>query len=138
MANDLTKRDEAGLPAHKVSTPVRAAISDLLQAFAVAAKRDTDREIVMRRLYVEAITGFADDVVLRVLRHLVLHNPRNPFHPTAQDIREACTEAAAAKFRDYLATLSPELREAREEVRRQGGWHLTEDELIAAARRLLV
>jgi hypothetical protein len=59
----------------------------------------------LMRIYAGACEGFEVGVVDYVLQSLVYNNPRNPFPPSAQDVRELCKKtsrvvtAAAARYR---------------------------------------
>jgi hypothetical protein len=69
---------------------VRSAINDITIAFSAGGQRS---EHEMRRsleLYEKAVIGFDRRLVAEVLNWLLLHNPRNPFAPTPQDLFEAC------------------------------------------------
>ena len=65
-------------------------ILDVLTAFAAGPHQaDADKKRLVR-VYGEAVTEFPPAVSEYALRWLKLHNPRNPFRPTPQDVYETC------------------------------------------------
>jgi hypothetical protein len=138
MGNELIPLRGVQVPAAASSAPatIKSGISALIAAFATG-RLDDERRIELRDLYVEAIAGFDVAIAEAALRHLRFSNPRNPFHPSPQDVREACYDVAAERHHAYLRSLHPDLRAARESVIRDGGWRLSEADLITAAEALL-
>ena len=92
----VAKISSANLPA-----TISNGIVDLLTAFAAAQQEEADRKRLLR-IYGEAVAGFDPAVAEYALRWLKLHNPRNPFRPTPQDVYEAC-EAALKNWRTRIS-----------------------------------
>lgn len=85
----LRQSSDVAIGGAAVPPAVRSGLADLMTAFATASQRDLDKPRLLR-LYAEATRDFQADVVAAALQWLKLHNPRNPFHPTPQDLFEAC------------------------------------------------
>jgi len=83
-----------------VASSVREGIMDLLAAFPIAGARADDERVRSMRLFGKAMDGFDGETQLRALQRLVLHNPRNPFPPTPQDVYEQCCKLRVAWWRD--------------------------------------
>jgi hypothetical protein len=72
-------------------------MAKLLVAFPAGNQATSAEEGALRmEVYAEAIDGFPPVVVMRVLRHLLLHNPRSPFAPVPQDVYEECNRGYGA------------------------------------------
>jgi len=82
---------------------IKSAINDLTLAFAMGAQRSEHDLRRTLELYERAVAGFDRRLVAEVLEWLILHNPRNPFTPTPQDLFEACK---ARQSQWYASTLS--------------------------------
>lgn len=54
---------------------------------------DRDRAVWMR-IAASLLAGFEIELVEAVLGDMLIHNPRNPFPPTPQDLYEACDRIA--------------------------------------------
>lgn len=59
-------------------------------AFPAGRSRDQDERDMISAIYMEAVAPFEPPIVLHVLKALRLHNHRNPFPPTPQDVFEKC------------------------------------------------
>lgn len=68
---------------------IKGRVADLMVSFATASTNNADRGTLMR-LYAESVAAFPEAITVAALDWLKLHNPRNPFHPTPQDLFEAC------------------------------------------------
>lgn len=76
----------ASLPA-----PIRKALVKIDLAFPAGLANLAPGEVDIRNdVYAEAIEGFPGVVVAAALKRLLLNNPRNPFAPTPQDVRNEC------------------------------------------------
>ena len=73
-----------------VPASIKDGILDLVVAFPAGPKQEPADQARQLRLYAEACDGFEVCIVSYVLRNLPFHNPRNPFLPTPQDVRELC------------------------------------------------
>lgn len=72
-----------------LSNAVKAALHGSLAAFAAHRNfSDVDRAANLLA-YKAAMDDFDEAMILPVLEHLMLHNPRNPFPFTPQDLYEA-------------------------------------------------
>lgn len=105
----LAKTSTAHLPA-----PISNGIFDLLTAFAAGPQQEDADKKRLVRIYSESVAVFPPAVSEYALRWLKLHNPRNPFRPTPQDVYEAC-EGAQRYWRDRVVAhfTSPEPAHAR-------------------------
>lgn len=63
-------------------------VVDLLTAFAAGPQQEDADKKRLLRIYGEAIAGLDGAVADYAIRWLKLHNPRNPFRPTPQDVYE--------------------------------------------------
>jgi hypothetical protein len=70
---------------------VKGRISDLMVAFATASNGGVEKRQLLR-LYAEVADSFPEAIVVTALDWLKFHNPRNPFHPTPQDVHETCVK----------------------------------------------
>lgn len=78
---------------------IGTALHDSLAAFAAQRNvSDVDRAANLRS-YVTAMEGFHEALILEVLRYMTLHNPRNPFPYTAQDLHERLKSRAETWIR---------------------------------------
>lgn len=68
---------------------VKAALHQSLAAFATSGQIAAEDRAANRMAYKIAMKGFHPILVTTALNHLMLHNPRNPFPFTAQDLYEA-------------------------------------------------
>lgn len=96
MSNDLVvSQPKFSMPAvvssGNLPAPIKSGILDLLTAFAGAAQEDTDK-VRLLRVYGEAVAGLNGYVADYAIRWLKLHNPRNPFRPTPQDVYETAAK----------------------------------------------
>ncbi len=78
-----------------VPKPVVAGIRDVMLAFPAGAVTTAEDKKRLAQIYAEATDGFSEAVAGFAVTWLRLHNPRNPFPPTPQDLRELCREAHA-------------------------------------------
>ena len=69
---------------------VKNGIRDLLIAFPAGSPQHSEDRTRSLQMYAEAIDGFEACVARYAITRLRLHNPRNPFPPTAQDLYELC------------------------------------------------
>jgi hypothetical protein len=101
----LTRNSATNLP-----PAIADGIFDVLTAFAGPQQEDADKKRLVR-IYCEAVREFPPAVSEYALRWLKLHNPRNPFRPTPQDVYEAC-KTAMGRWQDrvvaYFASPEPE------------------------------
>lgn len=74
-----------------LSPAIKRGIGDLLIAFPSGspAHQSEDR-VRLLQIYAEACSEFDGAVAEEALQSLKFDNPRNPFAPTPQDVREAC------------------------------------------------
>lgn len=111
------------LPAHRqsqalttqaaLSPAIKRGIGDLLIAFPAGspAVQSEDR-LRLLQIYAEACREFDEGVAEEALKHLKFHNPRNPFAPTPQDVREACQKVVKAAMEvEYYAMVERETKE---------------------------
>ncbi len=97
------RQSQIGAAASNLPAPILSGIADLLTAFAAGPHQDDgDRKRVLR-IYGEAVSEFPAAVSEYALRWLKLHNPRNPFRPTPQDVYEAC-DATLTTWRERVVT----------------------------------
>jgi hypothetical protein len=101
----------ARVSAANLPPAIASGIFDVLTAFPAGPKlEDADKKRLVR-IYCEAVTEFPPAVSECALRWLKLHNPRNPFRPTPQDVYEAC-KTAMGRWQDrvvaYFASAKPE------------------------------
>lgn len=104
MANDLvTTRGKAvgTFSATNLPSAIAGGIADLLTAFAAGSQQDDSDKRRLMRLYGEAIADHDAAVAEHALGWLKLHNPRNPFRPTPQDVFETC-EKLAKEWRERV------------------------------------
>lgn len=73
-----------------VPKPLIQRVVALRLAFQAGAAPAQDDRTTVLQLYCEGMAGFPIAVADYALRHLLLHNPRNPFPPTPQDLFELC------------------------------------------------
>ena len=73
-----------------VPARIQNSIKDLIVAFASGPVQSSADRVRQLRLYAAACDGFEMCIVSYVLQNLPFHNPRNPFLPTPQDVRELC------------------------------------------------
>lgn len=109
--SNIVKLQSQTLPSLPISpdsipAPIKEGLQELYAAFADAGrKEDIDKAFTMKG-YLRAIVGEDSRIVLWCLEHLILHNPRNPFRPTAQDLHELIkkqnTRVADDVLRRYL------------------------------------
>lgn len=66
---------------------------DLMVAFLPDDPSSDDREGLVK-LYREAVAKFDEQTISASCEWLILHNPRNPYRPTPQDLAEACRDKA--------------------------------------------
>src|SRR4051812_42129609 len=81
----LTKIVAGNLPSE-----IANGIFDLLTAFATGARQEDAEKMRLLRIYGESIAGYDVAIALHALGWLLLHNPRNPYRPTPQDVHETC------------------------------------------------
>jgi hypothetical protein len=97
----LTVVDRQGSPARvpntssanqQIAAPtvIFAGIRDLMLAFASGPSTSDGDMKHLLSIYAEAVFGFDPAVADCALKHLKFNNPRNPFRPTPQDVREVC------------------------------------------------
>lgn len=84
---------QQSLPAHPISADnmpaaVKDGVQELYHAFADPGQKDDMGKAYTMKSYIRAIEGKHPFLVLWCLEHLILHNPRNPFRPSAQDVHE--------------------------------------------------
>lgn len=79
----------AGLP---VPRAVHEGLTKMLLVAAGPNESQADRNLKLEA-YVEALEGFEAEIVERVLKHLLRHNPRAPFAPHPTDVYEECEKA---------------------------------------------
>jgi hypothetical protein len=85
----LTRTSAANLP-----PAIANGILDVLTAFAAGPQQaDADKKRLVR-IYEEAVVGLEAAVAEHAIGWLKLHNPRNPFRPTPQDVYETCEKLA--------------------------------------------
>lgn len=94
-SGNAAERAVAVIAKSNVPPPVIRAIASLILAYpAGMPKDDESQEIVMGNFY-DAIHGFPQPVVMKVLSDLRFNNPNNPFPPTIMDVRTACKDVVA-------------------------------------------
>lgn len=84
---------QQSLPANLISVDsipasIKDGVLELYHAFADPGQKDDMGKAFTMKSYIRAIEGRHQFLVLWCLEHLVLHNPRNPFRPSAQDVHE--------------------------------------------------
>lgn len=89
-------------------TPLPAAlqegIKDLIAAFQAGAGGVSDAERTRTlKIYRKALDGFPEAVAAYALNWLLMHNPRNPFPPSPQDVHEMCRKVESAWASRVLA-----------------------------------
>ena len=77
-------------PAANLPPAIANGIFDVLTAFAAGPQQDGRGQEAAVRIYGEAVAGFDPAVAEHAIGWLKLHNPRNPFRPTPQDVYETC------------------------------------------------
>lgn len=77
-------------PAKPLTPAVQRGITDLTIAFQAGVQRSDSDRIRGLQLYAEAVSEFHPAIVEATMRWMLVHNPRNPFPPTTQDVHEAC------------------------------------------------
>lgn len=78
-----------------ISAPAKivSGIRDLMIAYpAGGSDASADDKKRLLQLYAKATEGFHEAVAAFALDWLMFHNPRNPFRPTPQDVREMCQQ----------------------------------------------
>lgn len=75
---------------------VQTAIRDMIAPFAMQRPVDNEERASYLKAFAKAVDGFHEQIALLALDHLILHNPRNPFPPTAQDVHELCSKIASS------------------------------------------
>ena len=79
-----------GIAAANLPPAIANGIFDLLTAFAAGPQQaDADKKRLVR-IYGEAVASFEAPVAEHAIGWLKLHNRRNPFRPTPQDVYETC------------------------------------------------
>jgi hypothetical protein len=81
--------------------PIVTGVKDVLIAFPAGVVGAAEDKVRLLQIYAEAVDGSHEAVAAFALRHLKFHNPRNPFPPTPQDVRELCEKV----MRTSVATL---------------------------------
>ena len=91
MANALVAHQGAITATKAVALPaaISSGILDLWVSF-VSQGQDPDDKKRALRVYGEAVAGFDPAIAEFAINWLKLHNPRNPYRPTAQDVHEHC------------------------------------------------
>lgn len=87
-----------------VPLEVQNGILALPVAFSAGRSLDQAEREIQAKLYLEAIEGYPVFIAEFVLRRIRLFNPRNPFPPTPQDVREHCDRTLGALKSAVLAT----------------------------------
>lgn len=90
--NNIVKLQQS-LPALPISADnipdsIEDGVKELYFAFADPGQKDDVGKAFTIKSYLRAIMGQHPSLVLWCLEHLILHNPRNPFRPSAQDVHE--------------------------------------------------
>jgi hypothetical protein len=81
----VTRVSPANLP-----PAIANGIFDVLTAFAAGPQQEDADKKRLVRIYAEAVESFEAAVAEHAIGWLKLHNPRNPFRPTPQDVYETC------------------------------------------------
>ncbi len=84
-----SRRTEVTPAAINLPPAVKEGLKDLLVCFASQPQGDDDK-VRLARNYGEAVSGFDPVVAAEAIGRLKLHNPRNPFRPSPQDVYECC------------------------------------------------
>lgn len=69
---------------------IRESLLDLLAAYTAGPQQPSNDKKRLVQVYSRSMSEQPQIVVLQALRHLLFHNPRNPFPPSPQDVFEIC------------------------------------------------
>lgn len=89
--HDVTKSGELVIPDAPLAKQLGEGIKCLVVAFQAGTSglSDEDRKLSLK-IYRKALEGLPEAVNAYALEWLLMHNPRNPFPPSPQDVRETC------------------------------------------------